>query len=379
METEQKLLLTEPTSSGRTSKRVQRTESERREWYLERRRIWARNRRQNLSIEERQRNAERACIRRQKMSPEEKEKVKERRRQREAVCQQKKRRKQESEEQKDRRREKDRLRQQKRKEKDQAKILTPIEELEMEQKRLKIKERRKNRDRMQRESMSVAEWEEMRRKINEKRRAKDALLSKLRMGSSRSPLKRIIEKTVADLALNNHNNNCSGNNEEVNDSSSNQRTRAIELRRKARTSSDLLITEDTDRSDDGDISKPAERIHLEGYCVENEVKRALDLTMSSEDEEYDRTNDEEGSETSEEYTEYIARCGNIDIPGLGALTGGVTFPHVEFPITDFSTQETNPSPIGIEVEWEDDEGEAGTSQAGTSHGRVRGKGYLKVG
>ncbi|KAF6173977.1 hypothetical protein GIB67_039928, partial [Kingdonia uniflora] len=42
----------------------------------------------------------------------------------------------------------------------------------------------------------------------------------------------------------------------------------------------------------------------------------------------------------------IARYGNIDIPGPGVLTGG-----------------------GIEVEWEDDEGEAGTSQAGTSHGR----------
>ncbi|KAF6167197.1 hypothetical protein GIB67_029835 [Kingdonia uniflora] len=103
----------------------------------------------------------------------------------------------------------------------------------------------------------------------------------------------------------------------------------------------------------------------------------------------------------------IVRCGNIDIPGPGALTGRVTFPHVEFPTADFFTQETlpwmdygvkaqhlhNESPIthltanlrraegrlsqlnkyldgqGIEVEWEDDEGEAGTSQAGTSHGR----------
>ncbi|KAF6141925.1 hypothetical protein GIB67_037893 [Kingdonia uniflora] len=40
----------------------------------------------------------------------------------------------------------------------------------------------------------------------------------------------------------------------------------------------------------------------------------------------------------------IVRCGNIDIPGLGALTSGVTFPHVEFPTTYFSTQETQISP-----------------------------------
>ncbi|KAF6134786.1 hypothetical protein GIB67_002187, partial [Kingdonia uniflora] len=40
----------------------------------------------------------------------------------------------------------------------------------------------------------------------------------------------------------------------------------------------------------------------------------------------------------------ITRCGNIDIPGLGALTSGVTFPHVEFPTTDFSTQETQIPP-----------------------------------
>ncbi|KAF6142791.1 hypothetical protein GIB67_002655 [Kingdonia uniflora] len=127
----------------------------------------------------------------------------------------------------------------------------------------------------------------------------------------------------------------------------------------------------------------------------------------------------------------ITRCGNIDIPGLGALTNGVTFPRVEFPTTDFSTQETQIPPPrlgyaffamtegmrkltldrtlnlearhlhdesritqltenlrragdrlsqlndyldgeGIEVEWED---EAGTSQAGTSRGRdSRGRG-----
>ncbi|KAF6135905.1 hypothetical protein GIB67_006797, partial [Kingdonia uniflora] len=158
----------------------------------------------------------------------------------------------------------------------------------------------------------------------------------------------------------------------------------------------------------------------------------------------------------------IARCGNFDIPGPGALTSGVTFPHVEFPAVDFFTQETQIPPPqfgdypgwtmelgsphrttwhtipfsattsaievptgydffvmiegmwkltfdmkldlqaqhlhdesrithltanlrcaegrlsqlneyldgqGIKVEWEDDKGEAGTSQAGTSHGR----------
>ncbi|KAF6156821.1 hypothetical protein GIB67_017355 [Kingdonia uniflora] len=35
----------------------------------------------------------------------------------------------------------------------------------------------------------------------------------------------------------------------------------------------------------------------------------------------------------------ITRCGNIDIPGLGILTVGVTFLHVAFPTRDFSTQE----------------------------------------
>ncbi|KAF6160455.1 hypothetical protein GIB67_019224 [Kingdonia uniflora] len=40
----------------------------------------------------------------------------------------------------------------------------------------------------------------------------------------------------------------------------------------------------------------------------------------------------------------IARCGNINISGLGALTSGVTFPHVEFPTADFSTQETQIPP-----------------------------------
>ncbi|KAF6155017.1 hypothetical protein GIB67_035764, partial [Kingdonia uniflora] len=36
----------------------------------------------------------------------------------------------------------------------------------------------------------------------------------------------------------------------------------------------------------------------------------------------------------------IVRCSNIDIPGLGALTAGVTFLHIEFPTGDFSTQKT---------------------------------------
>ncbi|KAF6148615.1 hypothetical protein GIB67_042574 [Kingdonia uniflora] len=127
----------------------------------------------------------------------------------------------------------------------------------------------------------------------------------------------------------------------------------------------------------------------------------------------------------------IARCRNINIPGLGALTSGVTFQRVEFPTVDFSTLETQISPPrlgdypgwimelgsphgitwhtipsiaststidvptrydffvmteedslsqlneyldgeGIEVEWED---EAGTSQAGTSHACTsRGRG-----
>ncbi|KAF6167144.1 hypothetical protein GIB67_029782 [Kingdonia uniflora] len=40
----------------------------------------------------------------------------------------------------------------------------------------------------------------------------------------------------------------------------------------------------------------------------------------------------------------IARCGNIDIPGLGALTARVTFLHIEFPTGDFSTQETQIPP-----------------------------------
>ncbi|KAF6158016.1 hypothetical protein GIB67_008145 [Kingdonia uniflora] len=36
----------------------------------------------------------------------------------------------------------------------------------------------------------------------------------------------------------------------------------------------------------------------------------------------------------------IARRENIDISGLGTLTSGVTFPHVEFPTVNYSTQET---------------------------------------
>ncbi|KAF6145854.1 hypothetical protein GIB67_028849 [Kingdonia uniflora] len=34
---------------------------------------------------------------------------------------------------------------------------------------------------------------------------------------------------------------------------------------------------------------------------------------------------------------------------------------------------------GIVVDWEDDEGEAGISQAGTSRGKGHGEGHLKVG
>ncbi|KAF6138864.1 hypothetical protein GIB67_018595, partial [Kingdonia uniflora] len=125
----------------------------------------------------------------------------------------------------------------------------------------------------------------------------------------------------------------------------------------------------------------------------------------------------------------IARCGNIDIPGLDTLTSEVTFPHVEFSTRDFSTQDTQIPPPqlgdypgwimefgsphgttwhtipsitttstidmptgydffamteegrisqlndyldgeGIVADWEDDEGEARTSQAGTSRGRT---------
>ncbi|KAF6145311.1 hypothetical protein GIB67_017022 [Kingdonia uniflora] len=49
----------------------------------------------------------------------------------------------------------------------------------------------------------------------------------------------------------------------------------------------------------------------------------------------------------------IARCGNIDISGLGALTDKVTFPHVEFPTGDFSTQDTQipPLQLGDYPEW----------------------------
>ncbi|KAF6171803.1 hypothetical protein GIB67_007324 [Kingdonia uniflora] len=49
----------------------------------------------------------------------------------------------------------------------------------------------------------------------------------------------------------------------------------------------------------------------------------------------------------------ITRCGNIDIPGLGALTAGVTFPYVEFPTEDFSTQETQipPPQLGDYPGW----------------------------
>ncbi|KAF6169234.1 hypothetical protein GIB67_013664, partial [Kingdonia uniflora] len=48
----------------------------------------------------------------------------------------------------------------------------------------------------------------------------------------------------------------------------------------------------------------------------------------------------------------IVRCGDIDIPGLGALTSRITFPD------------------GIVVDWEDDKGEAGTSRGRGSRGRT---------
>ncbi|KAF6134566.1 hypothetical protein GIB67_022306 [Kingdonia uniflora] len=49
----------------------------------------------------------------------------------------------------------------------------------------------------------------------------------------------------------------------------------------------------------------------------------------------------------------IVRCGNIDIPGLRALTNGVTFPRVEFPTADFTTQETQipPPRLGDYPRW----------------------------
>ncbi|KAF6134806.1 hypothetical protein GIB67_002207 [Kingdonia uniflora] len=260
METEQKPALIEATSSGRTNQRIGRTESERREWYLERRRIW----RRNLPLEERRRDAERARIRRQSMSPEEKEKQRERRRLREAEYQQKYGKRQESEEQKERRRARDKIHQQRRQERNKAKVLSPIEEIEMEQKRLKIKERRKIRDSMRRENMSAEEWQEERRKINEKRRARDALRSQNGKGSDKSHSMRKVEKTEDQLALDDHNNNCSENTEEVKQTTSKRkRTRAVDLRQKARNPSDLLTIEGADRSDNDGISLPIEVGHLE--------------------------------------------------------------------------------------------------------------------
>ncbi|KAF6146155.1 hypothetical protein GIB67_015593 [Kingdonia uniflora] len=58
----------------------------------------------------------------------------------------------------------------------------------------------------------------------------------------------------------------------------------------------------------------------------------------------------------------IARCGNIDIPIPGVLTGGVTFPHVEFPTAYFFTQETQipPPQFGDYPGW--------TMELGSPHG-----------
>ncbi|KAF6175783.1 hypothetical protein GIB67_035910 [Kingdonia uniflora] len=99
-----------------------------------------------------------------------------------------------------------------------------------------------------------------------------------------------------------------------------------------------------------------------------------DLTMSSVEEEYDGTDDEDEFESDEagwieaqhyivghhvEYDAYwrhvshgalmsdITRCGNIDIPGFDTLTARVTFPHVEFPTGNFSTQETQIPPLRL--------------------------------
>ncbi|KAF6174735.1 hypothetical protein GIB67_008790, partial [Kingdonia uniflora] len=68
------------------------------------------------------------------------------------------------------------------------------------------------------------------------------------------------------------------------------------------------------------------------------------LTISLEEEEYDGTGDEEKYEFDESEGHVSQICGNIDIIGLGTLTGGVTFPHIEFPTVDFSTQETQIPP-----------------------------------
>ncbi|KAF6144855.1 hypothetical protein GIB67_001866 [Kingdonia uniflora] len=58
----------------------------------------------------------------------------------------------------------------------------------------------------------------------------------------------------------------------------------------------------------------------------------------------------------------IASCGDIDIPGPGALADRVTFPHVEFPTVDFFTQETQipPPQFGDYPGW--------TMELGSPHG-----------
>ncbi|KAF6156493.1 hypothetical protein GIB67_011294, partial [Kingdonia uniflora] len=43
----------------------------------------------------------------------------------------------------------------------------------------------------------------------------------------------------------------------------------------------------------------------------------------------------------------ITRCGNINIPGHGALTGGVTFPHIKFPTTVFLLRKHKSLPHGL--------------------------------
>ncbi|KAF6158138.1 hypothetical protein GIB67_014932 [Kingdonia uniflora] len=88
----------------------------------------------------------------------------------------------------------------------------------------------------------------------------------------------------------------------------------------------------------------------------------------------------------------IARYGNIDIPSLGALTDRVTILHVEFPTTDFSTQETQipPSQFGDYSGWIMEgfklDGKMKRELlkrrlhvGGVHGGGVRGEGHLKVG
>ncbi|KAF6139098.1 hypothetical protein GIB67_010824 [Kingdonia uniflora] len=83
----------------------------------------------------------------------------------------------------------------------------------------------------------------------------------------------------------------------------------------------------------------------------------------------------------------IARCGNIDIPGLGDLTARVTFLHVEFPPGDFSTHEIQIPPprlggcsrCGKMTKVKRELLKWGLLGRGVQEGRVHGEGHLKVG